>query len=114
MSKAVAAWKRAEASGNYNKVVELINRNGGGTLANIMLETDPADGAAKLCIRPPDLQHALWLQLSLAIDGAQNFKPCVVCGAWFRLEAGGSRSDKEYCTDACRMRAYRNRKKGVK
>jgi hypothetical protein len=27
-----------------------------------------------------------------------------------RLPAGQGRSDKEYCKDACRMRAYRKRK----
>ena len=117
MSKAVAAWEHAEASGNFTKVVGLINHlkaGERGIRADLMLTLEPPNGAARLCIRPSDLEHALWMQLSLAIDGAQNFKPCVVCGAYFRLEAGGSRVDKEYCTDACRMRAYRNRKKGVK
>jgi hypothetical protein len=48
--------------------------------------------------------------LILAIDGNLNLRSCVQCRKWFTLEAGKGRSDKEYCTNACRMRAYRKRK----
>jgi hypothetical protein len=37
-------------------------------------------------------------------------RTCVQCRKWFTLEAGRGRSDKEYCSNACRMRAYRKRK----
>jgi hypothetical protein len=41
-----------------------------------------------------------------------NLRACVQCRKWFTLEAGRGRSDKEYCSNACRMRAYRKRKGG--
>jgi len=34
---------------------------------------------------------------------------CPGCGEWFELEKGG-RSDRAYCTDACRKRVYRDRR----
>ena len=46
----------------------------------------------------------------LAIDGNMNLGKCVQCRKWFRLDAGRGRSDKQYCSNACRMRAYRKRK----
>src|SRR5262249_40548289 len=64
----------------------------------------------KLCIRPVTLQEALWTQLVLAIDKNVNLGACVQCRKWFTLEAGRGRPDKKYCSNACRMRAYRKRK----
>jgi hypothetical protein len=78
--------------------------------ASVLLKKDPLSSGARLCIRPPDLRSALWAQLALAIDGHINLRSCVECRSWFTLEAGRGRSDKEYCSNACRMRAYRKRK----
>jgi hypothetical protein len=33
-----------------------------------------------------------------------------LCRKWFTIEEGQGRSDKQYCSNACRMRAYRKRK----
>jgi hypothetical protein len=74
------------------------------------LREDPLSASARLCIRPNSLAHALWAQLLLAIDGNANLAACVQCRKWFTMEAGHGRSDKEYCSNACRMRAYRKRK----
>ncbi len=40
------------------------------------------------------------------------FKPCLVCGSCVRC-AGRSRWDAAYCETACRMRAYRARRRSV-
>jgi hypothetical protein len=83
-----------------------------GVPVGLLLKKDPLSASPKLCIRPASLWQALWAQLVLAIDGNLNLRACVQCRKWFTLEAGKGRSDKEYCTNACRMRAYRRRKAG--
>jgi hypothetical protein len=85
-------------------------RKGLGTEANVLLRNDARNNSARLCIKPRDLINAMYTQLALAIDGNVNLRSCLECRNWFTLEAGRGRSDKEYCSNACRMRAYRKRK----
>jgi hypothetical protein len=54
--------------------------------------------------------YAKAFELAQAIDGSQSLRNCMVCKQWFTISAGQGRSDKEYCSDACRVRAYRKRK----
>jgi hypothetical protein len=116
MRSAVAAWEKAKAVGDFRKPIGLISSRSRnlyrktGIDVSIALVENEANGAARLCIRPNDLLDALWTQFALAIDGNQNLRRCAVCRTWFSLEAGEGRSDKLYCSDACRMRAYRKRK----
>ena len=124
MRRAVAAWEDAKSTGDYRRVARLIKNRAGykfgatsnlpGTAANIYLSEDKSTGTGlRLRIRPSCLADALWVQLTLAIDAKQNLVACVECRKWFPVEAGAARSDKRYCSDACKMRAYRKRKKGV-
>lgn len=119
LRRAVREWESAQASGDYTKLVRLIERQvkyrdamwrgeATGLEANVLLKNDGL--VPSLCIRPSELCGALWIQFALAIDGSQNFRSCSVCQTWFPVAAGRSRTDKEYCSDACRMRAYRKRK----
>lgn len=61
-------------------------------------------------ITPECLLDFLWLQFATAIAGGVRYQSCVECGAWFIVAPGRGREDKKFCSDACRMRAYRNRK----
>lgn len=61
----------------------------------------------RLEFAPRNLSGAMGLQLMMAITRSADFKPCVVCGRWMEVAGGGK---KEYCSDACRMKAYRQRK----
>jgi hypothetical protein len=81
-----------------------------GASVELLLKKDPLSASPKLCIRPVTFQEALWAQFVLAIDGNVNLRACVQCRKWFTLEAGRGRPDKKYCSNACRMRAYRKRK----
>ena len=121
MRRVFRAWDEAKATGNFKKIIRIIERRADyrsfarytesqGIGADVLLKADPSGGPARLCIRPSDLLDALGIQLALAIDGNQNLRPCAECRTWFPVASGGHRSDKEYCSDACRMRAYRKRK----
>ena len=68
----------------------------------------------KATVTPNGLIGALWLQASLAIDGNVDFQQCRECGDWFGISAEHARPEKLFCSNACRMRAYRLRKKDKK
>jgi hypothetical protein len=117
MRQTVELWKKSTTTGDFSKVIRAVRKKPelpleDGVTANLLLKEDPMNACARLCIRPRSLLQALWAELLLAIDGNVNLAGCVRCRKWFTIEAGRGRSDKEYCSNACRMRAYRKRKGG--
>lgn len=61
---------------------------------------------------PKSLLSAMWLQFARAVEGDKQFVQCEECMMEFEVESTeGNRKDKRYCGDACRARAYRNRRK---
>jgi hypothetical protein len=114
MRSRVEIWNMSMRTGDFSKIIRAVQRNPireeyRGWPVDLLLKEDPL-GSPRLCIRPQNLSDALNAQFLLAIDGNLNLRGCKVCRKWFTLEAGRGRSDKEYCSDACRMRAYRKRK----
>lgn len=61
-------------------------------------------------IIPKSLLGAIWLQFALAVERGSDFRQCAHCGKWFELSPGKSRSDKQFCSTACRVKAFRQRK----
>jgi hypothetical protein len=120
MRQAVELWEMSKSTGDFSEIIRRMqNRHFSfgffrdGVSVELLLKNDPVSGSARLCIRPYSLLRALWAQFVLAIDGGGNLGACLQCGKWFMLEAGrgrSGRSDKEYCSNACRQRAYRERK----
>jgi hypothetical protein len=116
MKKIIELWNMSTMTGDFRKIIRTVQKQlefpeiSGSVPVQLLLKEDPLSASARLCIRPDSLLHALYSQLLLAIDGNVNLGACVQCRKWFTLEAGRGRSDKQYCSDACRMRAYRKRK----
>jgi hypothetical protein len=117
MRRTVELWETSKKTGDFSKILRVVQKKyvhpadwEPGVAVNLRLKEDPQSSSARLCIRPYSLLHAFWAQLLMAIDRKENLGACVQCRKWFTLEAGGGRSDKEYCSNACRMRAYRKRK----
>ena len=57
-----------------------------------------------------NLISAIWLQFALAAAGDREQRKCQECPTWFEIAPGTGRPEKVFCSDACRMRAYRQRK----
>lgn len=118
MRRAVRLWEKSKTTGDFTKVIRIVERLflrddpelTPGVGVNVLLKKDPLSALARLCIRPTSLFEGLWCQFVLAVDGNVNLRTCTECKKWFTVKAGKGRSDKEYCSDACRMRAYRKRK----
>ena len=63
----------------------------------------------RFVITPTSLISAMWLQLSIAVDGNRNYRICEDCRRWFEVGAE-ARSDAKFCSNACRQKTYRKRK----
>jgi predicted nucleic acid-binding Zn ribbon protein len=68
-------------------------------------------GRPRLRIGPRSLWAALVLQLALAVDQDAEFRQCAACGKWFPISPGVSRVDRKTCSDACRTKLHREKKK---
>jgi len=116
MRRHVELWRKSTATGDFSRLIREVRRSfaidvkPSGPPVALFLKIDRLSASPKLCIRPVTFQEALWTQLVLEIDGGRNLYTCLQCRKWFRLEAKRGRSDKKYCSNACRMRAYRKRK----
>lgn len=74
----------------------------------------PTESASfDLFMVPDSLVSAMWYQVTQLVVGHKEFRCCARsgCDAWIEISLGltGSRSSKRYCTDGCRMKAYRMR-----
>lgn len=63
---------------------------------------------------PSSLHMALVFQLVESISKDSEFRRCMECNGWMEISPSVGRPEKTYCSDACRMRAYRKRKAGKK
>lgn len=72
-------------------------------------------GEPKLTLEPLTLISAMWLQLALAITGDKRFVACKFCRRMFEIstEQSGFRSHREFCSDSCKTKDYRKRKRSA-
>lgn len=63
-----------------------------------------------LHVFPQSLIGALWLQFARAITGRKAYRRCEECGTWFEVSPEAARTNRIYCSNACRTKAYRRRK----
>lgn len=68
-------------------------------------------GNWELEIRGANLLNALWLQLAFAIGRDAQFRQCTSCGSWFEVSPESRRADAQYCREACRVSAYKGRRR---
>lgn len=72
-------------------------------------------GKPSLRFIPRDLRTALWLQFARAIEGNKGFQQCDHCRMWYEIGSReGARSDKKFCSTACRARHWRQTKASEK
>jgi hypothetical protein len=57
------------------------------------------------------LYNFIDIQWAMSITANVVPRKCTECLNWFEIHPGFGRPEKLYCSDACRMRAYRKRKK---
>ena len=72
--------------------------------------TEPETGKPRLAVAARNLLGGLWLHFAWAVSGDTKYRQCPVCQTYFVIERGQYRESRTFCSDACRMRAYRERK----
>jgi hypothetical protein len=71
---------------------------------------EPNGRSFQIRMVPHDLIGFMWVQFAEAVAGGKEFRQCASCARWMEIAPGRGRPEKSYCSDACRMRAYRKRK----
>jgi hypothetical protein len=120
MRRAMELLAGTKGNGDPSEVVRLTRRLRSesfdpgtvGLPTSLILDKAGDDRGLRIALLPHSLAGAVWAQFMLAAASTGNFRTCDVCQTWFSIQADGSRSDRIYCSDACRMRAYRSRKGG--
>lgn len=69
--------------------------------------------SAKLAVEAARTVDYIWLQFALAVLGRKRYKSCSVCAALFDVSASGKRRDRLTCSDRCRVKAMRERRKSA-
>ena len=60
--------------------------------------------------KPSNLISFLWLQASGLISQNKTYQPCAVCKKHFQIKMPTTSKTRIYCSNACRVAAYRQRK----
>lgn len=86
---------------------------GGGIYPNYIMERNKAKESdifrVRLRFLPKTLHQALWLQVVAWIEDGMPFKQCLECKRWFCVPHKAPRTRVFYCSDACRVRAFREK-----
>ncbi len=85
-----------------------VNRHLEGNVSPLML-WDKHRLRLQLYVVPHNLLGALWLQLARAIEGDKMYRQCGACMKWFELSPDTARTNRKFCSNACRSRDYRER-----
>jgi hypothetical protein len=82
------------------------------------VEWEPATGRLKGEFVASSLADLLMVQMVSAAEANVRHHRCEQCQTFFPVHPGLGRPEKKYCSDACRMKAYRIREasktKGLK
>jgi len=62
-------------------------------------------------VDPNTLLSAIWLQFAQSLNGGPELIKCPVCEDFFRIVKGRNRKSRKTCSDACKSKLSRNRKK---
>lgn len=84
-------------------------------LASPVLAWDPSRDRVTFEDRPWSLFGAAYLQLAWAVatwgtTREKQYRRCAVCSRWFEIAPPASRNTRQTCSDACRVRLYRDRR----
>ena len=80
--------------------------------ASAMLEVGmDKNGTPQAELVASSLLDVLQMQWAASVEEGVEHRKCLVCSTWFGVHPDSGRPEKTYCSDACKMRAYRERKK---
>ena len=79
------------------------------TQMQVVPKFDP--GTLNIHFWPVSLLAAMYLQFALAVRGNKTYKQCAWCGTTFEITPRIARSNRVFCSNACKQAEYRHRNK---
>jgi hypothetical protein len=95
------------------RFVDWYNWDGEGAL-DFRLTCDLGTGDTSCELVASTLAALLRMQWGIARSTKVTWRQCAECTNFISVHPDSNRSDRRYCSDACRMRAYRRRKTPVR
>jgi hypothetical protein len=80
-----------------------------GGQATFALNFDRSTSSITSGMMASSLADMLRIQFANSIAAKVLHRQCRECGTWFSVHPSSGRPEKEFCSNACRMRAYRRR-----
>jgi hypothetical protein len=79
-------------------------------------ERDRLVAEYKIQVEPQYLLGAMWWQLARLVVGEAALRQCKVCGRPMEISTGphGARTNREFCTDACKLKDHRRKVREAK
>ncbi len=62
-----------------------------------------------LYFTPVNLIGAIWLQFAQSVTQEKDYRRCRQCESWFEIDHYTARTNRYFCSNACRSKAYRDR-----
>ena len=111
LKTAVDIWSENKAKQDLNELVQAWSGRDGRISLDVRLVKTLYPERPNLCLVPATLEDAAWLQFAQAASASQDLKKCRWCTTWFAFGSGtGRKKSAEYCSDRCRVTAFRRRK----
>ncbi len=101
---------RGWAQGQINEAIGGDKQPGTTSSARVVLDQDR--GRMTMRIVPETLIGAMWFQCARVLTLNPVFRSCLHCQKWFELSPDTRRRQAIYCSDRCKVAAYRAKKPG--
>lgn len=109
----LAQWSEMEARGARKEMKQFLDQTFNHDLhasLSLQVKMDTAGDEPRTEIIANSLRQLVDAQWSMSLAADVHHRQCAECPNWFAVHPGSGRPEKAYCSDACRMRAYRKRK----
>ena len=113
MRECVEEFDKKSGNGDESMVAKILKKINGHLTGNrfrIAFTKERRPSGFAMQIMPSSLLGALWVQFGQAIVENKKFRSWAECRRWFEVSPSANRTSRRYCKEACRSRAYRNRK----
>ena len=91
------------------RVQAIVNEHLGSRVSPRVLWDDYRKGGWGLYFVPGSLAGAIWVQFAQAITENRDYRRCRQCDSWFVIDHYNARTNRYFCSNACRSKAYRER-----
>ncbi|RJQ43015.1 MAG: IS1 family transposase [Gaiellales bacterium] len=92
-----------------SRVQAIVNEHLGSRVSPRILWDDYQRGSWGLYFVPDSLAGAIWIQFAQAITENRDYRRCRQCDSWFEIDHYKARTNRYFCSNACRSKAYRER-----